>query len=69
MAGAREATTDKDGAFRISHLYDGELNFLWISKPGYQAADPIYLVRSCDGCDRIVQVKGDTRLDVQVVPR
>jgi hypothetical protein len=61
----REVTTDKDGAFRIPDVYDGPLNFLWILKEGYKAADPI--PAGCDGCDRIVAISGDTRLDVEVV--
>ena len=61
----REVTTDKDGAFRIPDVYNGPLNFLWMSKEGYKAADPI--PGSCEGCDRIVAISGDTRLDVEVV--
>ena len=63
-----ETTTDKDGAYRLADLHHGELNFLWILKEGYAAAGPIP-VQSCDWCDRIVTVAGDTRLDVELVRR
>ena len=64
---SREVTTDKDGVFRIPDLYNGTLNFLWITKDGYKPAGPNEPFGSCDGCDRIVSVNGDTRLDIEVI--
>jgi hypothetical protein len=60
----REVTSDKDGAFRIPDVYNGPLNFLWISKEGYKGAHP---PGGCEGCDLVVAISGDTRLDVEVV--
>ena len=64
----QETTTDEHGAYRLSGLHNGELNFLWVSKEGYVAGGPVPAV-SCDGCDRIVTVSGDTQLDLEVVRR
>lgn len=63
----REVITDKDGAFRIPDVYNGTLNFLWVFKDGYRAAEPNEPYGSCDGCNRRVSVNGDTRLDIEVV--
>ena len=64
----QETTTDEHGAYRLSGLHNGELNFLWVSKEGYVAGGPVPAV-SCDGCDWIVTVSGDTQLDLEVVRR
>jgi hypothetical protein len=64
----QETTTDIYGAYRLSGLYNGELNFLWVSKEGYVAGGPLP-ADSCDRCDRIVTVSGDTQLDLEVVRR
>ena len=64
----QETTTDKHGAYRLSGLHNGELNFLWVSKEGYVAGG-LLPADSCDGCDRIVTVSGDTQLDIEVVRR
>ena len=64
---SREVTTDKDGAFRIPDLFNGPLNFLWITRDGYKPAEPNEPFGSCDGCNRIVSVNGDTRLDIEVI--
>ena len=37
----QETTTDKLGAYHLSGLYNGELNFLWLSKEGYVAGGPL----------------------------
>jgi hypothetical protein len=66
---SRQVRTDRDGAFRISDVYNGALNYVWVAKEGYRAADPIPPLGSCDGCDRIVDIGGDTRLDIEVVRR
>jgi hypothetical protein len=62
-----QTTTDKKGAYRLSGAHNGGLNFLWVSKEGYVADGP--LPSSCDRCDRIVMVSGDTQLDVELVRR
>jgi hypothetical protein len=62
-----ETTTDQDGAYHVSGLHNGGLNFLWVLKEGYVADGP--LPSSCDWCDRIVMVSGDTQLDVELVRR
>jgi hypothetical protein len=64
----QETTTDKYGAYRLSGLYNGGLNFIWVSKDGYVAGGPLP-ADSCDRCDRIVTVSGDTQLDLEVVRR
>ena len=64
----QETTTDHQGAYRLSGLHNGGLNFLWVRKEGYVAGGPLP-AESCDGCDRIVTVSGDTQLDLEVVRR
>jgi len=62
-------TTGKDGTYRVADLYNGEANYIWIgSKEGYISAAPRPALL-CEGCDLIVTVNGDTRLDIEVVRR
>ena len=62
-----ETKTDKEGSYRIAGVYDGALNFLWISKEDYALVDPMAPGTCPDGCDRLVTVKGETRLDLELV--
>lgn len=63
----RRVTTGADGTYRISGLYNGDLNFIWLeSTEGYVSAAPPPSV-PCDFCDAIVTVNGETRLDLVVV--
>jgi hypothetical protein len=65
-AASREVLTDSDGAYRIPQLYNGPLNYLWVSKEGYRAES---LGPCPDGCDRTLVISGDTRLDIEIVRR
>lgn len=63
----QKVTTPADGTYRIKDLHNGDLNVLWIeSTEGYVSASPRPSV-SCDLCDAIVTVNGETRLDLEVV--
>ena len=62
-------TTATDGTYRITGLYTGEANYIWIGiEDGYvfAGARPVL---DCEGCDLIVTVNDDTRLDIHVVRR
>jgi|SoiMethySBSTD1v2_1073268.scaffolds.fasta_scaffold02798_9 hypothetical protein len=61
--------TGSDGAYRFGGLYEGALNFVWISKEGYVPTGPAADRFTCEGCDRIVTITGDTRLDIELVRR
>jgi hypothetical protein len=60
-------TTDSDGAYRITDLYAGNENYVWITKDGYEPVDPE--MPNCDNCNEIVEMNGDTRLDIELVRR
>lgn len=65
----QEVATGKDGNYRVPDLYNGEANYIWIaSKEGYVAAESLP-ASACEGCNLIVTVNGDTRLDIRVVRR
>ncbi len=61
----QKATTDKAGAYHIAGLYPGALNFVWITKDGYE---PVGMppVPTCDNCNSIVTMIGDTELDIEL---
>lgn len=62
----QQSTTDSNGAYSIS-LYTGE-NDIWVLKNGYDVDGPPPM-RSCENCDAIVAINGDTRLDIELVRR
>ena len=64
----QRVTTGTDGAYRIDGLYEGDLNFVWITKEGYE---PVGMrpEPTCDNCNAIVPIIGDTRLDIELVRR
>jgi hypothetical protein len=64
-----DVRTDKDGGYRIAGVYDGTLNFLWVSDAVYEMAAPMAPGTCPDGCDRVVTVNGETRLDIELVRR
>ena len=61
--------TDKDGRYRIDRVYSGDLNFLWVRNEVYDLVNPMARGTCPDGCDRVVVVSGDTRLDIDLVRR
>jgi hypothetical protein len=61
--------SDKNGAYRMERVYDGELNFLWVEKDNYDLANPMRPGSCPDGCDRLVKVIGDTTLNIELVRR
>ena len=64
-----DVTTGGDGTYHVADLYNGEANYIWIGiREGYQSAAP-RPAPDCEGCDLIVTVNGDTRLDIDVVRR
>jgi len=64
----QHTTTDSDGAYRISGLYVGRNNFVWISKEGYEPVGRP-AVPTCDNCNQIVEMNGDTHLDIELARR
>lgn len=66
---AYDVRTDKDGGYRIAGVYDGTLNFLWARNAVYEMAAPMAPGTCPDGCDRVVTVDGETRLDIELVRR
>lgn len=65
----QKVSTGSDGTYRFGGLYNGALNFVWITKEGYVPTGPPADRFACEGCDRIVTVNGDTRLDIELVRR
>jgi hypothetical protein len=61
--------TDRDGLYRIGGVYPGNLNFLWVRDEMYDLVNPMAPGTCPDGCDRVVMVSGDTRLDIELVRR
>ena len=62
-------TTDAEGSYRIAGVYNGDLNYVWISKEGYQLINPMAPGTCPDNCDRTLTVNGETRLDVELARR
>jgi hypothetical protein len=61
--------TDQDGRYQIAGVYSGNLNFLWVRNETYDLVNPMPPGTCPDGCDRVVTVSGDTRLDIDLVRR
>jgi hypothetical protein len=61
--------TDQDGRYQIAGVYSGNLNFLWVRNETYDLVNPMAPGTCPDGCDRVVTVSGDTRLDIDLVRR
>jgi hypothetical protein len=61
--------TDRDGGYRIAGVYPGDLNFLWVRNEVYDLVNPMAAGTCPDACDRVVEVSGDTRLDIDLVRR
>lgn len=66
---AHDVKTGEDGAYRIAGVYNGDLNYFWVRNEVYDLVNPMAPGTCPDGCDRVVTVNGDTRLDVDVVRR
>ena len=66
---AHSVKTDKDGAYRIDGVFNGHLNFFWVRDDVYELLNPMAPGTCPDGCDRVVTVNGDTRLNVDLVRR
>ncbi len=66
LTAAREVKTDQSGAYRISGVYGGSLNFLWVRDEVFELVDPMPLGTCPDQCDRVVTINGDTRLDIDL---
>ena len=64
----QQTSTDSDGAYRITGLYLGRNNFVWISKEGYEPVGRP-AVPTCDNCNQIVEMNGDTHLDIELARR
>ena len=69
VTAAHEVKTGKDGGYRIADVYSGELNFLWVRNEVYDLVEPMAPGTCPDGCDRVVTVNGDTRLDIDLIRR
>jgi hypothetical protein len=61
--------TDKDGNYRFDGVYDGPMNYFWVRNEIYDLTSPMVLGTCPDGCDRVVDVSGETRLDIELVRR
>ena len=66
---AHEVKTGKDGGYRIAGVYNGDLNFFWVRNDVYDLVNLMAPGTCPDGCDRVVTVNGDTRLDIDLVRR
>src|SRR5688572_17320444 len=66
---AHEVKTGENGGYRIAGVYNGALNFFWIRNEVYDLVNPVVPGTCPDGCDRVVTVNGDTRLDIDLVRR
>ena len=64
----QQTSTDSDGAYRITGLYLGRNNFVWIRKEGYEPVGRP-AVPTCDNCNQIVEMNGDTHLDIELARR
>ena len=64
----QNATTDNEGQYRFTGLYAGSNNFVWVTKEGYDVVDAPP-TPSCDNCNAIVPLSGDTRVDFHIVRR
>ena len=66
LTAAYEVKTDKGGAYRITGVYRGSLNFLWVRDEVFELVDPMPPGTCPDYCDRVVTINGETRLDVDL---
>ena len=64
-----DVKTDKDGGYRIAGVYDGTMNYLWARDAVYDMVGAMAPGTCPDGCDLLVTVKGETRLDIELVRR
>ncbi len=64
----QHTTTDSDGAYRVTGLYSGRNNFVWITKSGYEPVGRP-AVPTCDNCNQIVEMNSDTHLDIELARR
>jgi hypothetical protein len=64
----QNATTDSEGQYRFTGLYAGRNNFVWVTKEGYDVVGAPS-TPSCDNCNAIVPLSGDTRVDFRIVKR
>jgi hypothetical protein len=64
----QNATTDNEGHYRFTGLYAGKNNFVWVTRDGYDVVDAPPMP-SCDNCNAVVPLSGDTRVDFRIVRR
>jgi hypothetical protein len=64
----QNATTDNEGQYRFTGLYAGKNNFVWVTRDGYDVVDAPPMP-SCDSCNAVVPLSGDTRVDFRIVRR
>ena len=64
-----DVKTDKDGRYRIAGVYDGTMNYLSARDAVYDMVGAMAPGTCPDGCDLIVTVNGETRLDIELVRR
>jgi len=69
VTAAHEVTTGKDGGYHIAEVYSGDLNYLWVRNNLYDLVEPMAPGTCPDGCDRVLMINGDTRLDIDLVRR
>lgn len=62
------ATTDKDGFYSIAGLYQGQYNVIWASKDGFADPFPPHYPENTEG-GQAITIKGDSRIDIQLVRR
>jgi hypothetical protein len=60
----QSAMTDKNGVYRISGLYPGKNNVIWLGKPGFE--DPFPPRPEASEGGQVVTIDGDTLFDVQL---
>ena len=62
----KSATTDARGLYAVPGVYSGAQNLIWVTKAGFELPSS---VRADGEGAQLVNVKGDTRFDVQLVRR
>jgi hypothetical protein len=63
----QSAMTDKSGVYRISGLYPGKYNVIWLSKQGFE--DPFPPRPDASEGGQVVTIDGATLFDVQLLRR
>jgi hypothetical protein len=64
----QHTATDSDGAYRVTGLYSGRNNFVWITKEDYEFVGRPAMP-SCGNCNQIVEMNGDTSVYIELARR